>query len=301
MSSQSNTPDNFRLAWMSDFSPGRKLLVLLTPLLLVIVALTQIVRAYTIDQSPWKGGGFGMFASVDSPGNRELRAYLVTSDYEIEIPVHYNFIIDEGGVMDDVSLARTVPTDANLQQIANQLSKFSWYLNDAETLLPQMIEAARELNGLKKDERVVLSMSQLRDIEDILNGVEEESEEGNSEESDAIDVDAPLVADKPADSTDEESEGIRVEPVRGFGPGMYESIVADIQKAIDEGKAEEENLTEFQGQHNEENRLSFTEIRVELWKGEFAGKTATYTFRLYKNVLASAAGDNLDICVDCQP
>jgi len=301
MSSQSNTPDNFRLAWMSDFSPGRKLLVLLTPLLLVIVALTQIVRAYTIDQSPWKGGGFGMFASVDSPGNRELRAYLVTSDYEIEIPVHYNFIIDEGGVMDDVSLARTVPTDANLQQIANQLSKFSWYLNDAETLLPQMIEAARELNGLKKDERVVLSMSQLRDIEDILNGVEEESEEGNSEESDAIDVDAPLVADKPADSTDEESEGIRVEPVRGFGPGMYESIVADIQKAIDEGKAEEENLTEFQGQHNEENRLSFTEIRVELWKGEFAGKTAPYTFRLYKNVLASAAGDNLDICVDCQP
>jgi len=301
MSSQSNTPDNFRLAWMSDFSPGRKLLVLLTPLLLVIVALTQIVRAYTIDQSPWKGGGFGMFASVDSPGNRELRAYLVTSDYEIEIPVHYNFIIDEGGVIDDVSLARTVPTDANLQQIANQLSKFSWYLNDAETLLPQMIEAARELNGLKKDERVVLSMSQLRDIEDILNGVEEESEEGNSEESDAIDVDAPLVADKPADSTDEESEGIRVEPVRGFGPGMYESIVADIQKAIDEGKAEEENLTEFQGQHNEENRLSFTEIRVELWKGEFAGKTATYTFRLYKNVLASAAGDNLDICVDCQP
>jgi hypothetical protein len=301
MSSQSNTPDNFRLAWMSDFSPGRKLLVLLTPLLLVIVALTQIVRAYTIDQSPWKGGGFGMFASVDSHGNRELRAYLVTSDYEIEIPVHYNFIIDEGGVMDDVSLARTVPTDANLQQIANQLSKFSWYLNDAETLLPQMIEAARELNGLKKDERVVLSMSQLRDIEDILNGVEEESEEGNSEESDAIDVDAPLVADKPADSTDEESEGIRVEPVRGFGPGMYESIVADIQKAKDEGKAEEENLTEFQGQHNEENRLSFTEIRVELWKGEFAGKTATYTFRLYKNVLASAAGDNLDICVDCQP
>ena len=108
------------------------------------------------------------------------------------------------------------------------------------------------MNGLKKDERVVLSMSQLRDIEDILNGVEEESEEGNSEESDAIDVDAPLVADKPADSTDEESEGIRVEPVRGFGPGMYESIVADIQKAIDEGKAEEENLTEFQGQHNEE-------------------------------------------------
>ena len=150
MSSQSNTPDNFRLAWMSDFSPGRKLLVLLTPLLLVIVALTQIVRAYTIDQSPWKGGGFGMFASVDSPGNRELRAYLVTSDYEIEIPVHYNFIIDEGGVMDDVSLARTVPTDANLQQIANQLSKFSWYLNDAETLLPQMIEAGARIEWPQK-------------------------------------------------------------------------------------------------------------------------------------------------------
>ncbi|MDG2390966.1 MAG: hypothetical protein P8M30_16790, partial [Planctomycetaceae bacterium] len=96
-----NSGQDYRLGWMNEFSPGRKLLVLFTPLLLVVVALTQIVRAYTVDQSPWKGGGFGMFASVDSPGNRERRAYLVTSDFEFEIPVHYNFILDEGGVLDD--------------------------------------------------------------------------------------------------------------------------------------------------------------------------------------------------------
>jgi hypothetical protein len=156
------------------------------------------------------------------------------------------------------------------------------------------------LNKLKAGERVVLSMSQLREIEDLLNGVEEESEDVTAEET--VEADAPLVAEKPAEAVDEEEEEeIRVEPPRGFGPGMYQKIVADIQKAIDEGKAEAENLTEFQGQHDEKNRLSFTEIRVELWKGDFSGKTAKYTFRLNKTALASAAGENLDICVDCQP
>ncbi|MDG2387999.1 MAG: hypothetical protein P8M30_01650, partial [Planctomycetaceae bacterium] len=187
----------------------------------------------------------------------------------------------------------------NLKHIAQELAKFSWYLNDGETLLPQVIDAARELNSLKKGERVVLSMSQLREIEDLLNGLEEESEDVTSEA--AVEPDAPLVAEKPTETADEEEEEIRVEPPRGFGPGMYEKIVADIQTAIDDGNAEAENLTEFQGQHDEKNRLSFTEIRVELWKGDFSGKTAKYTFRLYKTALASAAGENLDICVDCQP
>ncbi len=192
-----------------------------------------------------------------------------------------------------------MPTDSNLKHIAQELAKFSWYLNDGETLLPQVIDAARELNSLKKGERVVLSMSQLREIEDLLNGLEEESEDVTSEA--AVEPDAPLVAEKPTETADEEEEEIRVEPPRGFGPGMYEKIVADIQTAIDDGNAEAENLTEFQGQHDEKNRLSFTEIRVELWKGDFSGKTAKYTFRLYKTALASAAGENLDICVDCQP
>ncbi len=45
----------------------------LTPCaLLVIVALAQIWEAKTHNLSPWKGGGFGMFSCIDSPGERFL-------------------------------------------------------------------------------------------------------------------------------------------------------------------------------------------------------------------------------------
>ena len=40
--------------------------------LLVVVAALQIVLAVRRDLTPWKGGGFGMFATVDSPSVRRL-------------------------------------------------------------------------------------------------------------------------------------------------------------------------------------------------------------------------------------
>jgi hypothetical protein len=38
---------------------------LLPPLLLTVVALLQIVLARTADLTAWKGGGFGMFSTLD--------------------------------------------------------------------------------------------------------------------------------------------------------------------------------------------------------------------------------------------
>ena len=38
---------------------------LVPPLLLFVVAVIQIVLARTADLTPWKGGGFGMFATLD--------------------------------------------------------------------------------------------------------------------------------------------------------------------------------------------------------------------------------------------
>lgn len=40
--------------------------------LLVAVAVCQVTAARTNTLSPWKGGGFGMFASIDSPISRTL-------------------------------------------------------------------------------------------------------------------------------------------------------------------------------------------------------------------------------------
>jgi len=45
--------------------------------LLVAVALAQITLARRANLSPWLGGGFGMFASTDGWGRREVRAVAV--------------------------------------------------------------------------------------------------------------------------------------------------------------------------------------------------------------------------------
>jgi hypothetical protein len=47
-------------------------LVLIAPLIMTGVAIMHHVLTTTSDLNPWKGGGFGMFATVDSPGNRRI-------------------------------------------------------------------------------------------------------------------------------------------------------------------------------------------------------------------------------------
>jgi hypothetical protein len=49
---------------------------------LVGVGLLQIVTALRTDLTPWKGGGFGMFATSDTGANRQVRAYAVFDDGE---------------------------------------------------------------------------------------------------------------------------------------------------------------------------------------------------------------------------
>src|SRR5262245_5047631 len=57
-------------------------------LLLVAVALAQIWAVKTGPLSPWLGGGFGMFASTDSPARRHLHAVALRAGLreELEIP-----------------------------------------------------------------------------------------------------------------------------------------------------------------------------------------------------------------------
>ncbi len=50
--------------------------VWLPAVLLCVVAIIQIVLAKTVDLSPWKGGGFGMFATIDGSANRHTRIFV---------------------------------------------------------------------------------------------------------------------------------------------------------------------------------------------------------------------------------
>lgn len=47
------------------------------PLLLTTVALRQIVLVHTVGLSPWHGGGFGMFASIDRDERRVVTTELM--------------------------------------------------------------------------------------------------------------------------------------------------------------------------------------------------------------------------------
>jgi hypothetical protein len=96
-----------------------KVLVWGSPLLLCAIACLQIYLAMTKSLSPWKGGGFGMFSTVDSPDSRFLRIYLINDN-------------DETAVVLPDSLAplgrevQTIPSAALASDLAHRLAVGTW-------------------------------------------------------------------------------------------------------------------------------------------------------------------------------
>jgi len=86
----------------------------LPPALLVAVAITQPVLVHRAHLTPWKGGGFGMFASTDGAAFRRVR-----------------MIVDRGGRSEEVESspsldtlelqARLFPSDRRLRRLAAAL------------------------------------------------------------------------------------------------------------------------------------------------------------------------------------
>jgi hypothetical protein len=50
--------------------------VWLPVIVLIVVALTQVLLSKTAGLSPWKGGGFGMFATTDGTAFRQVRVFV---------------------------------------------------------------------------------------------------------------------------------------------------------------------------------------------------------------------------------
>jgi hypothetical protein len=63
----------------------RQVVIAAPTVLLLAVASTQMVLARTAHLSPWKGGGFGMFASVDGLPFRWVRLYVFAAERSEEI------------------------------------------------------------------------------------------------------------------------------------------------------------------------------------------------------------------------
>ncbi len=98
---------------------GDRVWPLLAPILLAIVAMLQMTLSATADLSAWKGGGFGMFSTVDSPEARFLRITLITHDGDVPA-------LPPGDLGRTVAQLRTAPTDGMLRAVAERIASGNW-------------------------------------------------------------------------------------------------------------------------------------------------------------------------------
>jgi hypothetical protein len=97
----------------------QRLLAWGAPALLVAVAASQFWLAHARNLSAWKGGGFGMFSTVDSPGGRFLRIYLVTPRGEMPVALP--------PALAPLALeCRTLPSAGRLGRLAGALAAGRW-------------------------------------------------------------------------------------------------------------------------------------------------------------------------------
>lgn len=79
-------------AQSSGFGPRHSVLKLdwrvwLPVVVLIVVAIVQVVLAKTAALGPWKGGGFGMFATTDGSQFRRVRIFVEAPDRSEELEI----------------------------------------------------------------------------------------------------------------------------------------------------------------------------------------------------------------------
>lgn len=116
-------PGQPRVASEKDPTPNNSWSVIayIAPALLSLVALVQLWSAHNRDLTPWKGGGFGMFSSIDRPKCRVLTAQLVTP--RGSIPIRLDLISGSSHVF-DVAIAS--PSEARMRELVRDLERRVW-------------------------------------------------------------------------------------------------------------------------------------------------------------------------------
>ena len=91
------------------------------PFLLCIVAVTQIFLSHTKHLTPWKGGGFGMFASID---RMERRVLHITAETEMG-----KYVIDPEIIISnrrEFSRIQAMPSEKKLKSIHDTVRNSDW-------------------------------------------------------------------------------------------------------------------------------------------------------------------------------
>lgn len=122
------------------------------PLLLICVALRQIVLVYTVGLTPWKGGGFGMFSSVDKARSRLILVEGITTEGK-PIKIDINSVEDIFSTR-KLTLLKAIPQQELLQELA-------YMLLDSE-LQPTKREGIYRLTQEKSLSSQVVSLQQVK-------------------------------------------------------------------------------------------------------------------------------------------
>lgn len=91
-----------------------RIFVAIPVIVLSLIACNQIRLAYTLQVSPWKGGGFGMFASTDGGINRHIRAFVTSKE-------RYEEVRFPRALSDQYLRAKTLPSDKMLLRLSDEL------------------------------------------------------------------------------------------------------------------------------------------------------------------------------------
>jgi hypothetical protein len=99
----------------------------LLPLVLILVASHQVWLANTRALSSWKGGGFGMFATVDPSTFRAVRGTFDTTDGPVPFDVYA--LEEQGAAARKVFVnARALPDERRLAPLADLVTRSRWRL-----------------------------------------------------------------------------------------------------------------------------------------------------------------------------
>lgn len=119
------------------------MLMFCAPFILVVIALNQIYLAQVKGLTPWKGGGFGMFSTIDSTGARNLQIFLDTESdtFKVNIPA-------DPKISKLAERARAMPSRTTLLMLGGLIAEKRWVpANYDPFLLPNEVVDAHRLKA----------------------------------------------------------------------------------------------------------------------------------------------------------
>ena len=128
------------------------MLPLLPAGVLLLVALSQVVVASNTHLTPWRGGGFGMFSTLDNHDQRFLRVTATTAAGD-ELPIDVHSLLEAGPLAEGALVhARARPTQHTLAAAVDAIANYDLAIKEGVALVSEN----REVAGLPRPNGEVL-------------------------------------------------------------------------------------------------------------------------------------------------